>query len=122
MYQNKYSPKFPFFNVADEQALYKSLVNNPEPSFVNLTEDTIDCTVPLVNMTLQHWCNNVHMKNPSQHYWRDYWWIFGNYLPNTPTCQQYTIRLNSCNNAQAIMTKLYKRHKTRFINYYNQKI
>ena len=106
MYQNQYNPKFPFFNVADEQALYNSLVKNSDFTFTRFGESTIVCSVPLVYMQYQHWCNNVHMKNPPQSAWRDFWWIFGNYLPNNTPIKQYAIRLYPYADGQRIMTML----------------
>lgn len=123
MYENKYNPKFPFFNVADEKELYKSLLNNPELRFTSFNGEIIDCIIPLVYMTYQHWCNNVHMKDPPQSSWREFWWIFGNFLPNQKgACKQYAIRLYPYEDGQRIMTMLYKRHRARFINYYVNKM
>jgi len=123
MYQNQYCSKFPFFNVANEKELYKSLLKNPEPIFQDRPSEIIACTIPLVYMSYLHWCGNTHMKDPPRSAWRDFWWIKGNYLPNQPDgCKQYAIRLYPNADGQKIMIMLYKRHRGRFINYYVNKM
>lgn len=123
MYQNKYNPKFPFFNVANEKELYKLLLKNPEPNFVDEPSyESITCTIPLIYMSYQHSPNNTHMKNPPRSAWKDFWWIKGNYLPDQPSsCKRYAIRLYPNADGQRVMTMLYKRHRARFINYYVNK-
>lgn len=119
MYQNQYNPKFPFFNVVNEKELYKSLLKNSEPTFMVFHDCDIKCTVPLVYMSYEHWCGNVHMKNPPQSAWRDFYWVFGNYLPNQNAGgKRYAIRLYPNIEGQKVMTRLYKRHRARFIRYY----
>lgn len=110
----KFDQRFPFFNVYDKKKLYKVLVKNKE--------------LKLYYKQDKLW----------EHIGTDYncvWMSCTQYYLNSQrrsdllkvTCitgvQQYFLKIDriEIEEIKKLMSKLYKRHRTRFINYYNDK-
>lgn len=107
----------------DEESLYKELIENPLLNFIKRN---------IINgISIYYITNNIRMHfsdygksiqdNISGKESKKYNWLFGNTLPRHTRFGQYAIRYTQDVDPIKVMNKLYKRHRQRFIKYYEQK-
>ncbi len=109
----RFDQRFPFFNMYDEKTLYHTLIKNKELKFYYKQDEYwehvgTDCTDVWISCTQYH-LNSVRRSD----------------LLNI-TCinggGSYYLKLNriEVEDVKKVMNKLYKRHRNRFISYYNR--
>lgn len=109
MYKNKFDQKFPFFNLYDEKALVKELKKNPTIVFQDYSsKDRI--YLMTVSSTFRFTLLEHLPKSGINKEYLNRVWLSGN--------GNYYIEGNDLQELKSFAIKLYKRHRTRFLNQY----